>query len=102
MFFSYNGRTCKGITVYFKRLEQVNFKIQLEKCNFATDTVEYLGHICTPEGIRPDLKKKTKVKAIKEYPIPKTVRDIRAFLGLAGYYRRYVQNFANLAKPLTS
>jgi hypothetical protein len=80
-------------------LEQANFKIQPEKCIFATDTVEYLGHICTPEGIRPDPKK---IESIKEYPIPKTVRDIRAFLGLAGYYRRHVPNFANLAKPLTS
>jgi len=67
----------------FERLEQANFKIQPEKCVFATDTVEYLGHICTPLGIPPDPKK---VTAIEEYPVPKTVRDIRAFIGLAGYY----------------
>jgi len=83
----------------FERLEQANFKIQPEKCVFATDTVEYLGHICTPLGIRPDPKK---VRAIEEYPVPKTVRDIRAFVGLAGYYRRHVPNFAGLAKPLTT
>ena len=58
----------------FKRLEQANFKIQPEKCVFATDTVEYLGHICTPLGVRPD---PNKVKAIREYPVPQTVRDIR-------------------------
>ena len=58
-----------------------------------------MGHICTPEGIRPDPKK---VRAIEKYPVPKSVRDIRAFIGLAGYYRRHVQNFAELAKPLTS
>jgi len=51
----------------FERLEQANFKIQPEKCVFATDTVEYLGHICTPLGIRPNPKK---VKAIMEYPVP--------------------------------
>jgi hypothetical protein len=67
----------------FERLEQANFKIQPEKCVFVTDTVEYLGHICTPLGIRPDPKT---VRAIEEYPVPKTVRDIRAFIGLAGYY----------------
>jgi len=83
----------------FERLEQANFKIQPEKCVFATDTVEYLGHICTPLGIRPDPKK---VTAIEEYPVPKTVRDIPAFIGLAGYYRRHVPNFAGLAKPLTT
>ena len=83
----------------FERLEQANFKIQPEKCVFATDTVEYLGHICTPLGIRPDPKK---IRAIALYPVPKTVKDIRAFIGLAGYYRRHVPNFAGLAKPLTT
>jgi len=83
----------------FTRLEQAKFKVQPEKCVFATDTVEYLGHICTPEGVRPDPRK---IRAIEEYPIPKTVRDIRAFIGLAGYYRRHVPNFAEMAKPLTS
>jgi hypothetical protein len=83
----------------FKRLEEANFKIQPGKCVFATDTVEYLGHICTPFGIRPDPKK---VKAIEQYPVPKTVRDVRAFIGLAGYYRRHVRNFAEIARPLTS
>jgi hypothetical protein len=50
-------------------------------------------------GIWPDPKK---VRAIQEYPVPKTVRDIRAFVGLAGYYRRHVPNFAGLAKSLTT
>jgi hypothetical protein len=72
----------KKLRFIFQRLEQAKFKIQPEKYIFAADTVEYLGHICTQEGIRPDPKK---IKAIKEYPIPKTVRDIRAFLGLGGY-----------------
>jgi hypothetical protein len=83
----------------FERLEQANFKIQPEKCIFATDTVEYLGHICTPFGIRPDPKK---IQAIVEYPVPKTVKDIRSFIGLAGYYRRHVLNFAKFAQPLTN
>jgi transposase InsO family protein len=82
----------------FERLEKANFKIQPEKCVFATDTVEYLGHICTPDGIRPDPKK---VKAVNEYPVPKTVKEIRSFLGLVGYYRRHIKDFAEMAKPLT-
>jgi hypothetical protein len=72
----------RGSYRLFERLEQANFKIQPEKCIFAIDTVQYLRHICTPLGIRPDPKK---VKAIVEYPVPKTLRDIRAIIGLAGY-----------------
>jgi len=83
----------------FERVEQANFKIQPEKCVFATDTVEYLGHICTPLGIRPDPRK---IQAIVEYPVPKTVKDIRSFIGLVGYYRRHVPNFAKFAQPLTN
>ena len=83
----------------FERLEQANFKIQSEKCVFATDTAEYLGHICTPLGIRPDPRK---IQAIVEYPVPKKVKDIRSFIGLAGYYRRHVPNFAKFAQPLTN
>ena len=69
----------KKLQSVFERLEQANFEIQPEKCVYATNTVEYLGHICTPEGIRPDPKK---VRAIEKYPVPKSVRDIRAFIGL--------------------
>jgi hypothetical protein len=69
------------------------------KCVFATDTVEYLGHLVTKDGVKPDPRK---VQAIREYPTPRTVRDVRAFIGLAGYYRRHVQNFAKIAKPLTN
>jgi hypothetical protein len=69
------------------------------KCVFATDTVEYLGHIVTKEGVKPDPRK---IQAIREYSTPRTVRDVRALTGLAGYYRRHVQNFAEIAKPLTN
>jgi hypothetical protein len=58
-----------------------------------------LGHICTPEGIRPDPKK---IRAIEQYAVHKSVRDIRAYIGLARYYRRHVRNFAEFAKPLTT
>ena len=84
----------KKLRNIFERLDQANFRIQIEKCVFATGKVEYLGHICTPRGIRPNPKK---VKAIEEYLVPKTVKDIRSFNGLAGYYRRHVPNFAKFA-----
>ena len=66
---------------------------------FATDTVEYLGHICTPLGVKPEPQKG---RVVIEYPVPRTVRDIRSFIGLAGYYRRRVPNFARIAQPLTN
>jgi hypothetical protein len=83
----------------FARLDQANFRIQPEKCVFATGTVDYLGHVCTQSGIRPD---PNKIKAIRSYPVPKTVRDVRAFIGLAGYYRRHVRNFAEITRSLTN
>ena len=76
----------------FDRLKDTNFKIQANKCQFAVDTVEYLCHIVTSEGIKPD---PSKVVAIQ------TVRDIRSFVGLASYYRRHVSKFAAIAQPLT-
>jgi hypothetical protein len=84
----------------FQRLEQANFKIQPSKCVFATYTVEYLGHILTKEGVKPDPRK---IRAVGEYPTPpRRFRDVRAFIGLAGYYRRHIRNFAEIAKPLTN
>ena len=99
MLFNYNGRTRKKLRAIFERLDQAIFKIQPHKCVFATHNVEYLGHICTPFGIRPDPKK---IRAIEEYPAPKTIKEIAAFVGLAGYYKRHVRNFAELVKPLTN
>lgn len=82
----------------FQRLRETNFKIQLDKSEFLRHEVAYLGHVVTPEGVRPN---PDKVKAIKNYPIPKTTKQIKGFLGLLGYYRRFINNFAKLTKPLT-
>jgi hypothetical protein len=57
----------------------------------------HLGHIVTSEGVRPD---PDKVKAISEFPIPKNMTDVKSFLGLAGYYRRFIPQFSKIAKPL--
>lgn len=82
----------------FQRLRESNFKIQLDKSEFLRKEVAYLGHIVTPEGVRPN---PDKIYAIKQYPIPKTTKQIKGFLGLLGYYRRFIKNFAKLTKPLT-
>ncbi len=82
----------------FQRLRDSNFKIQLDKSEFLRREVAYLGHIVTPEGVKPN---PDKIKAIKQYPIPKTTKQIKGFLGLLGYYRRFINNFAKVTKPLT-
>jgi hypothetical protein len=80
------------------RFEKANLQLQPEKCEFAKQQVKYLGHIISDKGIEasPD-----KVKAIMNYPVPKTVKEVRSFLGLASFYRRLVPQFAQIAKPLT-
>lgn len=68
-----------------------------KKCEFGRTTIKFLGHTLTPKGITPE---DTKVELIKNWPIPKTVSDLRSFLGLANYYRTFVKHFAHKAAPL--
>ncbi|XP_076269006.1 uncharacterized protein LOC143201674 [Rhynchophorus ferrugineus] len=82
----------------FDRLTSYNLKIQLDKSEFLKKSVEFLGHVITPEGIKPNPKK---VSAIKNFEIPKTPKEIKSFLGLIGFYRKFIKNFAKITKPLT-
>lgn len=82
----------------FNRLREANFKVQLDKTEFLRKEVAYLGHIVTPEGVKPN---PDKIRAIKNYPIPKNTKEIKGFLGLLGYYRKFIKDFAKLTKPLT-
>ena len=59
--------------------------------------LNYLGHVAISEGVKPDPQK---VKAIKEFPTPKNTTDVKSFLGLAGYYRKFIPQFSKMAKPL--
>lgn len=87
-----------NLKLVFERLSQAGLKIQLDKSEFLCKSVEFLGHVITPEGIRPNPKK---IEAIRKFPIPKTAKEIKSFLGLIGYYRKFIKNFAQLTKPMT-
>jgi hypothetical protein len=82
----------------FSRMRQHNLKLQPDKCEFLQKEVSYVGHVIGQTGVRPDEKR---VKVVKDYPKPKTTRELKGFLGLAGYYRRFIPNFSKIAKPLT-
>jgi len=79
-------------------MRQHNLKLQPDKCEFLRREVSYLGHGIGQTGIRPDERR---IKAVKDYPKPRTTPELKAFLGLAGYYRRFIPNFSKIAKPLT-
>jgi hypothetical protein len=81
----------------FERLRQFNLKIVPDKCKFLRTELSQLGHVVTSEGVKPDPEK---VKAIKEFPIPKNTTDVKFFPGLAGYYRKFISQFCKIAKPL--
>jgi hypothetical protein len=80
-----------------QRFEQANLKLQPQKCMFAKAQVEYLGYIVSREGVHASPEK---TRAVREYPTPRNVKQIRAFLGLS-FYRRLIPKFAEKAKPLT-
>ena len=81
----------------FERLRHAKLKLGASKCTFAAKEVSYLGHRVTEEGLLPD---PSLLAAIRDIPPPKTATEVRSFLGLAGYYRRYVKGFAAIAAPL--
>ena len=72
----------------FERLRHANLKLGADKCTFAAKEVNYLGHRVTEEGLLPN---SSLLAAIREIPPPKTATEVRSFLGVASYYRRYVK-----------
>lgn len=79
-------------------LRKYNFKIQLDKCEFLQKEVAFLGHVVTPEGVKPN---PDKISAIQNWPLPKDETELRGFLGVVGYYRKFIKDLAKIAKPLT-
>lgn len=82
----------------FLWLRRDQWKLKQSKCNFAKQSIAYLGHVISADGLSTD---PAKVRAVATWPIPANVKELRGFLGLAGYYRKFVRHFGILAKSLT-
>lgn len=82
----------------FDRFRETNLKVQLDKSHFLRKEVLYLGHTITSEGLKPN---DDKINAVLNYPIPKTTTEIKSFLGLIGYYRKFIKDFAKITRPMT-
>lgn len=80
-------------------LQKNSFYIRLSKCEFGVASLVYLGHTILGEGVQPDQEK---IEAVKAWPQPKSVKQVQAFLGLTGYYRRFIEKYSQLVAPLTA
>ena len=86
------------ILMVFEKLKTANLSMKKSKCSFFSTEIQYLGHILSATGIQP-LPSKT--HAIQHMNPPTTLKQVRAFLGLVGYYRKFIKGFVKIAKPLT-
>ena len=82
-----------------ERLQEVGLKLKPAKCQFIREEVEYLGHLITPQGLKPNPRL---VEAVQEFATPQDLRRLRQFLGLSSYYRRFVPGFSQIAQPLNN
>lgn len=89
----------KLLAMVFEILEQHHFYLKRSKCVFAQPVVEYLGHVISAQGVATD---PTKVQAMMDWPTPTNIKQLRGFLGLTGYYRKFIEHYGMLARPLTN
>lgn len=81
-----------------QRMREYNITVNKDKCRFFCSSIKYLGHIITPDGLKPDPKK---TEAILERPTPKNLQQLVSFLQMCSWYRRFIENFSAIAQPLT-
>jgi len=81
----------------FDRIRAANLKLNPKKCKFMCDEVDYLGHLVTPAGLRPN---NSNLDAVKHFPVPTNLRQLRQFLGLTSHYCRFIMNYSQIAYPL--
>ena len=86
-----------NLRLVFTRLRAASLKIKPKKCKLIQRSVVYLGHVFSARGVSPD---PTKFSAVQAWPVPTSAHDVRRFVGLASYYRRFIPKFADIASPL--
>ena len=87
------------LEIVFSHLWEAGLKMKRSKCNFFKSEIHYLGHLISPEGISP---LPNKLDSIRHMPVPNSAKEIKQFLGLTGYYRKFVPRFADISRPLTT
>lgn len=83
----------------FERLHQHGLKLQPRKCHLFQQKVTYLGHVISEAGVATD---PSKTAAVRDWPVPQTVKQVKSFLGFSGYYRRFIPAFSKIAAPLNA
>ena len=100
IFFGRNfDENLKRLELFFQRLAENGLKIKGLKCNFFQKRVSFFGHIISESGVEVDPEK---VRAVERMKVPSSLKDVRAFLGLVGYYRKFFPGFGKTAEPLYS
>ena len=88
----------RHVRLILRTLQEHSLYLKKSKCSFGSQSVAYLGHVISSDGVAMDAEK---VNAIVSWPVPTSVRAVRGFLGLEGYYRRFIRNYGDITAPLT-
>jgi hypothetical protein len=85
------------LTGVLELLRRDQWQVKVTKCSFGQQKIAYLGHVINADGVSSD---PTKIAKVASWPTPQSAKDVHCFLGLAGYYRKFVRHFGILARPL--